>query len=300
VKVVLAGASGFLGQALAQDLISHGHRITRLVRRPPDSATEVEWHPERGALDPESLAGADAIISLSGAGIGDKRWTPEYKRILHDSRVQPTQTIAAALASLDPARRPKSLISASAIGYYGERGEQPLPESATTGTGFLAEMVAHWEAATAAAADAGVRVSTLRTGLVLAGSGGLLARLVPIFKAGVGGRLGSGRQYQSWISLVDVIGAVRHILENESISGPVNIVGPDPVRNAEFSTVLGDVLHRPSLIPAPAFGIRLVLGEFANEGALASQRVIPEVLLSSGYHFEHSDVRSALAWAVKN
>ncbi|CAN5406141.1 TIGR01777 family oxidoreductase [soil metagenome] len=300
MKVVLAGGSGFLGQAIAQDLILHGHRITSLVRRAPSSPSEVQWYPERGELDPGALAGADAVISLSGAGIGDKRWTPEYKRLLLESRVQPTTTIATTLAGLDPAQRPGVLLSASAIGYYGERGDQPLPEGAARGTGFLADLVLQWETATVPAVEAGVRVATLRTGLVLAASGGLMKRLVPLFKLGIGGKLGSGRQYQSWITLADEISAIRYVLETESVSGPVNLVGPDPVRNDEMSKVLGQVLHRPALFPTPAFGIRLVLGEFADEGALASQRVIPEVLLQSGFTFEHPDIRSALEWAVKH
>ena len=229
------------------------------------------------------LRGFGAVIGLSGAGISDQRWTAQYKRELLDSRLQPTSTLASALAGLPADQRPGTFISASAIGYYGERGDQPLPESATAGTGFLADLVVQWEAAAQAAADAGVRVVTLRTGLVLSASGGLLARLVPLFKLGIGGKLGSGQQYQSWISLADEVGAIRHLLGAEQVAGPVNLTGPEPVRNAEFSAELGKVLHRPAWLPAPAFGIRLVLGEFADEGALASQRVIPEQLLGSGY-----------------
>ncbi|MGX7680495.1 TIGR01777 family oxidoreductase [Jatrophihabitans sp. DSM 45814] len=300
MKVVLAGASGFLGQAVAKDLILHGHRITALVRRAASSPAESEWHPEQEVLDPAALAGADAVISLSGAGIGDKRWTPGYKQVLLQSRLQPTGTIARALAAMSPEDRPGVWLSASAIGFYGERGDQPLPEDAAAGTGFLADLVSQWEAATQPAVEAGVRVATLRTGLVLSGSGGMVKRLIPLYKVGIGGKLGSGQQYQSWISLADEIAAVRHLLETDSISGPVNLTGPDPVRNEEFARVLGQVLHRPSAFPTPAFGIRLVLGEFADKGALASQRVIPNVLQSSGFQFEHGDVRSALEWAVKN
>ncbi|MDQ1732069.1 MAG: uncharacterized protein QOK10_2228 [Pseudonocardiales bacterium] len=300
MKVVLAGASGFLGSAVAEDLIPRGHQITRLVRRPPHNAGEIEWHPERGELDPSALAGSDAVISLSGAGIGDKRWTSEYKRVLRESRVQPTTTIATTLAGLDAQLRPRTLLSASAIGFYGDRGDEPLPEGAVKGTGFLSDLVLEWESATSAAVTAGVRVATLRTGLVLAATGGLLTRLIPLFKAGIGGKLGSGQQYQSWITLADTVSAIRFILENDQLSGPVNLVGPAPVRNDEFSNALGAVLHRPALFPAPAFGIRLVVGEFANEGALASQRVIPEALLNSAYQFEHTDIRSALEWAVEH
>ncbi|UQX87277.1 TIGR01777 family oxidoreductase [Jatrophihabitans telluris] len=298
MKIVIAGASGFLGQALAQDLIGRGHRIVQLVRRPPKSPSEVEWHPERGELDPAVLSGADAVISLSGAGIEDKRWTPEYRRILLDSRVQPTTTIATTLAGVPEQRRPAVFLSASAIGFYGERGDQPLPEGATHGTGFLADLVVQWEAATAPAVEAGVRVCTLRTGLVLAASGGLLKRMIPLFKFGIGGKLGAGTQYQAWITLADEIGAIRHALETEAVSGPVNLVGPDPVRNEDFVRALGSVLHRPSIFPTPAFGLRLVLGQFADEGVLVSQRVIPQVLQDSGYAFEHDNLEAALRWAV--
>jgi uncharacterized protein (TIGR01777 family) len=300
MRVLIAGGSGFLGQALARELIAHQHLVHTLVRRPAGGATEVEWHPERDELNPDVLRGYDAVIGLSGAGISDKRWTPDYKRELLESRLRPTATLASAIAQLPADQRPATFLSASAIGYYGDRGDLPLPESAVAGTGFLAELVAKWEAATAPAAEAGVRVVTLRTGLVLSAGGGLLKRLVPLFKLGVGGKLGSGQQYQSWISLADEIGAIRYLLSAGQVTGPVNLTGPDPVRNDEFSSELGKVLHRPALLPAPAFGIRLVLGEFADEGALASQRVIPERLLDSGYQFQHPDLRSALAWAVKN
>jgi uncharacterized protein (TIGR01777 family) len=300
VKVIIAGASGFLGRALERELIGHGYAVSTLVRHQPAGPTELEWHPDRHQLEPAALAGADAVIGLSGAGIGDRRWTPEYKRVLRDSRVDTTATIANTLAGMAESTRPGVFLNASAIGYYGERGDQVLPETATRGTGFLADMVAEWEAATRPAADAGVRVVRLRSGLPLAASGGLLKRMVPFFKAGIGGRLGSGRQYQSWISLADEVGAIRHILTTDEISGPVNVTGPGPVRNAEFSKALGAALHRPALFPAPAFGIRIVIGELADEGALASQRAVPEVLLSSGYQFQHADLASALGWAVVN
>lgn len=297
MKVVLAGASGFLGQAIATELAEHGHELTTLVRRPPEAGHEVEWHPERGELDPAAISGVDAVLSLSGAGIADKRWNTEYKRLLLDSRVAPTRTIANTIAGLASHVRPAALLSASAIGFYGERGDQPLPETAAPGDGFLAGLVQAWEDATAPAAAAGVRVALLRTGLVLSANGGLMARLIPLFKAGIGGKLASGMQYQSWITLADEIAAIRFVLESD-ISGPVNLVGPSPVRNAEFSRCLGEVLHRPAIFPTPAFGIRLVLGEFANEGVLASQRVIPEALTQHGYDFRHSDLKAALRWAV--
>lgn len=298
MKLVIAGASGFIGKALVLDLRGHGHQVTTLVRRSPVSQSEVQWHPDRGELDPAALAGADAVISLSGAGVGDKRWTPAYQQVLVESRLQPTSTIAGAVAGLPSELRPKSFLSASAIGYYGERGDARLTESAIPGTGFLADLVRRWEAATEPAARAGVRVVALRTGLVLSASGGLLKRMVPLFRMGVGGRLGSGRQYQSWITLADEIAAIRFLAATEGIEGPVNLVGPAPVSNAEFTAELARALHRPAVLPAPAWGLRLALGQFADEGVLVSQRVLPEKLTSNGYRFEHAELSSALAWAI--
>ncbi|MDQ1740844.1 MAG: uncharacterized protein QOE53_2496 [Pseudonocardiales bacterium] len=298
MKLVIAGASGFIGRSLVIDLRGQGHQVTTLVRRSPVSESEIEWHPERGELDPAALAGADAVISLSGAGIADKRWTPEYQQVLVESRLQPTSTIAGALAGMPAELRPKSFLSSSAIGYYGDRGDEPLTESATAGAGFMADLVRRWESAAEPASRAGVRVTTLRTGLVLSANGGLLKRMVPLFKMGVGGRLGSGRQYQSWITLADEIGAIRHILATDGVEGPVNLVGPEPVSNTQFTAELARALHRPALLPAPAWGLRLALGGFAEEGVLASQRVLPEKLTGSGYRFEHADLPTALAWAI--
>ncbi len=231
VKVIIAGASGFLGRSLQRELIGHGHVVCTLVRRAPLAATEIEWHPDRNELSPTELAGADAVVCLSGAGIADKRWSPDYKRLLLDSRIQTNGTIAKTLAAMGESGRPATFVSASAIGYYGERGDVPLTEAASAGSGFLADLVTKWEASTRPASDAGVRVINLRTGLILAASAGLLKRLIPIFKAGIGGRLSSGQQYQSWISLADEIAAIRHVLRTAAVSGPVNLTGPEPVRN---------------------------------------------------------------------
>ncbi|HTZ44813.1 MAG TPA: TIGR01777 family oxidoreductase [Jatrophihabitans sp.] len=298
MKVLIAGASGFLGRALSQELVAHGHDVHALVRRPARAANEIEWHPEHADLDPDALRGFGAVIGLSGAGIADRRWTSDYKRQLVDSRVQPTATLANALAALPQAQRPRTFLSASAVGYYGDRGEELLPESASFGSGFLADLVRRWEAATQPAVAAGLRVVTLRTGLVLAAGGGLLGRLVPLFRLGLGGKLGTGRQYQPWISLADEVGAIRFVLESGRISGAVNLSGPTPVRNSEFTAELGRVLHRPAVLPVPAFALRLALGEFADEGALVSQRVTPERLIEAGYEFQHNDLRAALDWAV--
>jgi len=300
VKVLIAGGSGFLGHALTRELTVHGHQVHTLVRRPARAAGEVEWHPEHGSLDPDALRGYAAVVGLSGAGIGDHRWTPAYKQELLDSRLRPTSTLAKALAFLPQAQRPRTFLSASAVGYYGDRGDDLLPETGGAGAGFLADLVVRWEAATQPAAEAGLRVVTLRTGLVLSAHGGLLARLIPIYRKGFGGQLGSGRQYQPWISLADEVGAIRFLLESDRLHGAVNLAGPAPVRNSEFSAELGRVLHRPALLPVPRLALRAALGEFANAGALASQRVIPERLLASGYRFRHDNLLSALEWAVAN
>ncbi|MCW2526029.1 MAG: hypothetical protein JWM76_889 [Pseudonocardiales bacterium] len=300
MKVLLAGASGFLGRALLSDLAEHGHETTRLVRGEPAGPDEVRWDPSSGVLDASIIRGFDAVIGLSGAGIGDKRWTPAYKQTLRDSRIQPTAALATAIAALDVHERPDVFVSASAVGFYGSRGDEILTEESEAGAGFLAQLVIDWEAAAAPAVDAGVRVVFLRTGLVLAATGGLLKKLLPLFKLGIGGKLGSGRQYQPWISLADEIGAIRHILESSNISGPVNLSSPNPVRNSELGRVIAAAVHRPALVPNPAFALRAALGEFADEGVLASQRSVPDALIASGYQFEHPDLASAMDWAIRH
>lgn len=300
MKVLIAGASGFLGQALTRDLIDHGHQVHALVRRTARSDSEIEWHPEQGSIDPDALRGYGAVIGLSGAGIGDRRWTPAYKQELVDSRIKPTNALATALAFLPMAQRPRTFLNASAVGYYGNRGDELLPETGGAGEGFLADLVARWEAATEPAADAGVRVVHLRTGLVLSARGGLLARLIPLYRRGLGGRLGSGEQFQPWITLADVVAAIRFLLESNQVSGPVNLAAPAPVRNKEFSAELGRVLNRPAKLAVPRLALRAALGEFANGGVLASERVIPERLSAAGYSFKHPELRSGLEWAVAN
>lgn len=294
MHVVLSGASGLIGTALTRSLHADGHTVTALVRRPPRSADEVRWEPERGRLEPAALSGADAVVCLSGAGVGDHRWTDSYKAQLLSSRLDTAGTLASTMAGLDD--RPPVLLSASAVGYYGDTGDREVDESAGPGTGFLAEMCVRWEAATAPAERAGVRVAHLRTGLVLSPEGGLLARLRPIVRLGVGGRLGSGRQFMPWISLADEVGAIRFLLEHE-VRGAVNLTGPAPVRNAELVATLAGLLHRPAVLPAPAFAMRIALGELAQD-ALTGQRAVPAVLTSAGYGFEHRDVTAALRWAL--
>jgi uncharacterized protein len=295
VKIAITGSSGLIGSALTPALRDDGHAVLRLVRRPPAAADELRWDPDRRELDPAVLADVDAVINLAGAGIGDKRWNDARKQLLVDSRVDATETVAAALAAAGP--RDRVLLSASAIGWYGDTGDLPVEESAPAAGDFLAEIARRWEAATEQAAEAGVRVAQLRTGLVC-GRGGLLAKLVPIVKLGLGGPLASGRQYWSWISLADEIGAIRHVLTHD-IAGPVNLTGPEPLTNREFTKTLGRVLHRPVIAPpVPLAVLRLALGEFADVGIAAGQRVLPRVLETTGYSFQHPTAERALRWAT--
>jgi uncharacterized protein len=296
MKVAITGVSGLIGSALASALRRDGHGVVPLVRRPARPG-EVEWDPVRHRLDPAALANADAVVHLAGAGIGDRRWTESYKRELLTSRVDGTSTVAEAMAQSAPG--PRVLLSASAVGWYGDTGEHAVDETAPAGRGFLAEVCRRWEESTAAAEAAGIRVVHLRSGLVCAPGGGILSRLVPLFRLGLGGRLSSGRQYWSWISLLDEVGAIRHLLARD-VSGPVNLTSPEPVTNAEFTTALGRVLGRPTLAPpAPRIALRIALGEFADEGIVVGQRVLPRVLERTGYTFAHLDVESGLRWATR-
>lgn len=252
----------------------------------------LSWEPAAGRLDPADLAGVDAVVNLAGAGIGDKRWTDDYKRLILESRTASTTLIADALAALDDG--PRILLSGSAIGIYGDRDDEQLDESSGAGTGFLPDVVRAWEASTAAAEAAGVRVAHLRTGIVLSAQGGALKKMLPLFKLGIGGRFGSGRQWQSWISVDDEVAAIVHLLDS-NVSGPVNLTAPSPVTNAEFAKTLGRVLGRPSFVPVPAFGPRLALGrELADSLLFGGQRVNPRVLASSGFDFAHPDLDTAL------
>jgi hypothetical protein len=295
MRVLLAGGSGLIGTALSKSLISDGHVVRLLVRRAPRQKTEVQWHPERGELDPAAINGVDAVICLSGAGVGDHRWTEDYKRVLIESRHQSVGTLAAALAT-DPGAV-RSFICASAVGYYGNTGDQVVDETVGPGSDFLAELCVQWEAATAPASEAGIRTANLRTGLVLSPTGGLLARLRPIVKAGIGGRLGNGRQFCPWISLTDEVRAIRFILDQESLSGPVNLSAPNPVRNAELVATLADLLHRPAIVSVPGFALRVVLGEFAAD-VLGGQRAVPSKLTEAGFAFTHETLVAGLRSAL--
>lgn len=295
-RIAVSGASGLVGAALVRSLRADGHEVVRLVRRPARTGDEVEWDPKRRYVDVAGLVGCDAVVHLAGAGVGDHRWTPAYKREIRDSRVLGTTAVAEALASLDVP--PKVLVSGSAIGYYGDTGDRAVDESAPAGTGFLPSVGVEWEAATAAAQEAGVRTVHARTGLVVGRAGGAWGRLFPLFRAGLGGRLGDGRQYWSFIALHDEVAALRHILDTESLSGPVNLTGPDPVTNAEVTAAMGRVLRRPTLLTVPAPALRLVLGDFAEE-VLGSRRVLPGRLLDSGFEFAFPGIDAAIRAALR-
>jgi uncharacterized protein (TIGR01777 family) len=300
VKVAVTGSTGLIGSRLVPALAADGHDVIRLVRRTPRRANEHRWDPQHRRIDPGLLADVDAVVHLAGVGVADHRWTAKHKRQVLDSRVDGTATISQAMAdaaAADPAR-PRVLLSGSAVGWYGDTGDRVVDESAPAGTDFLAQVCVQWEAATAPAASAGVRVVTLRTGLVL-GPGGLLARTLPIFRLGLGGRLGSGRQYQPWISLRDEVGAIRFLL-TAPVSGPVNLTAPGPVTNAQFTATLGRVLHRPAVLPVPAPALWVVLGEFARVGVLAGQRAVPAALTAAGFEFTDRDLDAALRAALQD
>jgi uncharacterized protein len=299
VKVAVTGSSGLIGQALVAALREDGHTVARLVRRATRASDEVRWDPTGGGLDPAALAGVDAVVHLSGAGVGDHRWTEQYKRVLYDSRIDSTRAmVTAMLAARERGDGPGTFLCASAVGWYGETGDRVVDETAPAGHSFLATLCRDWEAATEPAAEAGIRVARLRSGLVLSRRGGLLGKILPLFKLGLGGRLGHGRQYWPWISLADEIGAITYLL-SEDVHGPVNLTGPTPVTNAEFTRRLGRAVHRPALAWVPRTALRVALGEFAGE-SLGSQRAVPSVLESAGYRFQHPDIDTALAWAVHN
>jgi uncharacterized protein (TIGR01777 family) len=292
MNIAITGASGLIGSALVRTLHADGHQVRRLVRRAPRAADEAEWDPAAHTISAGALDTVEAVVHLAGLGIGDRRWNEEYKRAVLASRVDGTTTIAEAVA--ERRSRIKVFVSASAVGWYGDRGDDVLTEAEGHGAGFLAEVVRQWEAATLAASDAGVRTVTIRTGIVLSPSGGALGRMLPVFRAGLGGRLGSGRQWMPWIALSDELAAIRFLLRHDSIAGPVNLCAPDPVRNREFTAALGRALHRPALAVVPRLALKVAFADFADEGLLVSQRVIPEVLFKAGFDFGYSDIDAAL------
>lgn len=293
--VAIAGSSGLIGSALVSALRTDGHQVLRIVRRAPANGGELRWDPEAGDIDADALAGVDAVVNLCGIGVSDRRWSGAFKQTLRDSRITTTEVLSTAVAE---ARVPL-LINASGVGFYGDTGARTVDESAPAGRGFLARLAQDWEAATAPARAAGTRVVLARTGLVLARAGGLLARLRPLFSLGLGSRLGSGRQYMSWISLDDEIRALRFAMTEPALSGPVNLTGPAPVTNAEFTAALGRTLNRPAPLLVPGFAARAVFGEFAEEGLLAGQRAIPAALEQAGFQFRHNTIGEALSYATE-
>ena len=296
MRIAVTGSSGLIGTALVRSLLRDRHEVVRVVRRPPRAEDEVEWDPKRQYVDAAGLAGCEAVVHLAGAGVGDRRWTEAYKKEIRDSRVLGTAAVSEAVASLDTP--PRVLLCGSAIGYYGDTGERAVYESAPPGDGFLAGVCQEWEEASEAASEAGIRTVHARTGLVVSQEGGAWGRLFPIFRLGLGGRLGSGRQYWSFISLADHIAALRHILVTEQLTGPVNLTAPEPVTNREVTAVMGKVLHRPTLLTVPPPALRIALGDFAQD-ALGSQRVLPRKLLESGFTFEHPTVEDAVRAALR-
>lgn len=293
-RVAVTGASGLIGSALSAFLSARGDQVVHLVRRAPRASHEIEWDPGSGRLDPGRLSGLTAVVHLAGAGVADHRWTPAYKQEILDSRVNGTTTIARALADLG---EPISLVSGSAIGAYGDRGDEILTEESDTGTGFLADVVRAWEYATNPAQEAGLRVVHARTGLVLTPDGGAMKRVLPLARVGLAGPLGTGKQYWSWITLQDELRALAHLIDHD-LAGPVNLVSPKPLRQSDVMKALGTRLGRPALLPAPALALRLALGEFASD-ILSSARIMPSALTASGFVFDHDTIEIAMRWLVE-
>jgi uncharacterized protein (TIGR01777 family) len=296
MKIFISGASGLIGKRLVEQLQQNGHDVVRLVRRAA-STGEIMWDPKAGVLSASALEGADAVIHLSGAGIGDKRWTSSYKREILESRTITTNLIATTIANMN--RKPSVFLSGSAIGIYGPRGDEQLTEVSTDGTSFLADVCKQWEDAAKPASDAGIRTVLLRTGIVLTTKGGALKKQLPLFQLGLGGKFGNGKQWQSWISIDDEVGAIEHLL-TANVSGAVNLTAPNPVTNAEFTSTLARVVKRPAILPIPPFAPKAILGgELADALLFTGQRVIPAALNASGYQFVHPTLEVALRALLK-
>lgn len=297
MDVAVTGASGLIGSALVDRLRAGGHRVRRLVRPGPDLGPgDVRWDPTTGDVDLAGLAGVTGVVHLAGAGVGDHRWTRSYQHQIRQSRVDGTRTIVAAMRRLDP--QPAALVSASAVGWYGDRGDELLTEGSTPGTGFLSEVAQVWEEEAGQLAESGIRVATTRSGIVLARNGGALGPLLTVIKLGLGGPLGSGRQWWSWISLEDEVRAIEFVLAGD-LSGPVNLTAPDAQRQVDLVRVLARAARRPSVVPAPAFAIRAVLGPMADDMVLGGQRVLPSKLDQAGFEFVHDDIHAAAAWVLR-
>ena len=294
MRIVIAGSSGLIGSALASFLSTGGHQVRRLVRpqAKSQSADNISWNPAAAQIDAAALAGCEVLVNLAGEGIANRRWTAAQKKRSTTAASIALRLLALTLAELNP--RPRVFVCASAIGFYGDRGDEQLDEASRPGTGFLPEVCQDWEAITAPAADAGIRVVRVRFGVVLSPAGGALAKMLPPFRLGAGGRLGNGRQWMSWIALDDVVGAIQHVILQDNLTGAVNVVAPHPATNEEFTKTLGRVLHRPTIFPMPAAVARLAFGEMADALLLASARVHPARLLESGYAFRYPDLEPAL------
>lgn len=293
MTILVSGSHGLIGSALVRALVEEGHRVVRLVRSVAQTLTgDARWDPETGAVDPGRLEGCDAVVHLAGESIAGPVWTAERKRRIRDSRVEGTRLLCESLLRMD--NPPAALLCASAVGYYGDRGDEVLREESPPGRGFLAQVCRAWEDAAELASRGGIRVVRLRFGMVLSAHGGALARMLPPFRAGLGGRLGSGCQYVSWVALDDAVGALTHAMRTPSLQGPVNVTAPHPVENREFARILGKVLSRPAAVPVPAFALRLAFGAMADDLLLASTRAVPARLLTSGYEFRLPSLESAL------
>lgn len=292
MRIVITGSSGLIGTALVRRLRERGDEVIRLVRRQPGADDERYWNPAEGVLSTEDINGCDGVINLSGAGIGDKRWSEAYKQVLYTSRIDSTRLLAATIADCEAP--PSVFVSASAIGVYGSRGDEELDETSAAGDGFLADLVKDWEAAAVSAENVGVRVAYTRTGIVLDDESGAVGRMVLPFRLGLGGRLGGGQAWWSWVAIADVVGVTEHILDTDA-AGPINVVSPNPARSAEFTDALGDALHRPTIFPIPKFALDLVLGgELSEALVFTSARVLPGVLTDRGYEFAEPELEPAL------
>ncbi|RUP06629.1 MAG: TIGR01777 family protein [Mycobacterium sp.] len=292
--IAIAGSSGLIGSALTAALRASDHDVLRIVRRTPANSEELHWNPESGEFDPDALADVDVVVNLCGVNVGQRRWSGAFKQSLRDSRLAPTEVLAAAVADAGVG----TLINASAVGYYGDTRDRVVDENDAAGRGFLAQLCVDWEAATLPAQYEGARVVLARTGVVLAPSGGALRMMRPVFSVGLGARLGSGRQYMSWISLEDEVRALLFAISNPTLSGPVNLTGPAPVTNAEFTTAFGRAVNRPTPMAVPGFAVHAALGEFADEGLLTGQRAIPTALEQAGFQFHHNTIGEALDYAT--
>lgn len=296
LRIAVSGAGGLIGSALVPALTGGGHRVMRLVRRPAETGSEIGWEPNSGRLDLARMTGIDVVFHLAGENLAEGRWSAEKKTRIRDSRVQPTRRLSEALAAME--QPPRLLVSASAIGYYGNRGGAILNEESPPGRDFLASICKDWEAGTEPAAAAGIRVVNPRFGMVLSPRGGALAAMMKVFRMGVGGSVGSGQQWVSWVTIDDLIGALLHFMASQDLAGPVNVVAPQPVQNGRFAEILGRVMGRPSAMKVPAFAARMAFGEMADAVLMASQRVEPARLLASGYAFRYPELEPALRYLL--